>query len=202
MARARKQEREFAGHQSVSSFPERGWQPLSGLVVQILGRSGERRGSLSGTSGLPLKSTLREVPGKLSASKLQRVLRFAIAMPIAELAISETLHCDLRVRWKVASDLRYRVAMSEPFFLRDFPDLPFLVFLFSLCLVASFFLVFFVFFSLFWGCFPCFFFPCFLVGTTPPTYIYIYICTHTHFFLRGGVRVGGGGGWESSPPPP
>ena len=24
------------------------------------------------------------------------------------------LHCDLRVRWKVASDLRFRVAMSEP----------------------------------------------------------------------------------------
>ena len=30
------------------------------------------------------------------------------------LAISETLHCDLRVRWKVASDLRFRVAISEP----------------------------------------------------------------------------------------
>ena len=25
-----------------------------------------------------------------------------------------TLHCDLRVRWKVASDLRFRVAISEP----------------------------------------------------------------------------------------
>ena len=24
------------------------------------------------------------------------------------------LHCDLRVRWKVASDLRFRVAISEP----------------------------------------------------------------------------------------
>ena len=24
------------------------------------------------------------------------------------------LHCDLRVRWKVASDLRFRAAMSEP----------------------------------------------------------------------------------------
>ena len=33
------------------------------------------------------------------------------------------LHCDLRVRWKVASDLRFRAAISEPkspFFLRDF----------------------------------------------------------------------------------
>ena len=30
------------------------------------------------------------------------------------LAISEPLHCGLRVRWKVASDLRFRVAMSEP----------------------------------------------------------------------------------------
>ena len=27
---------------------------------------------------------------------------------------SETLHCDLRVRWKVASDLRFRAAISEP----------------------------------------------------------------------------------------
>ena len=28
-------------------------------------------------------------------------------------AISETLHCDLRVRWRVAGDLRFRVAISE-----------------------------------------------------------------------------------------
>ena len=34
--------------------------------------------------------------------------------PQKSLAISETLHCDLRVRWKVASDLRFRVAISEP----------------------------------------------------------------------------------------
>ena len=33
------------------------------------------------------------------------------------------LHCDLRVRWKVASDLRFRAAISEPktpMFLWDF----------------------------------------------------------------------------------
>ena len=33
------------------------------------------------------------------------------------------MHCDLRVRWKVASDSRFRAAISEPqspFFLRDF----------------------------------------------------------------------------------
>ena len=30
------------------------------------------------------------------------------------LAISKTLHCNLKVRWKVASDLRFRAAMSEP----------------------------------------------------------------------------------------
>ena len=62
----------------------------------------------------------------------QRFLRFAIAMPIADpgnrsdfrnkrkLAM---LRCDLRVRWEVASDLRFRAAISEPktpFFLRDF----------------------------------------------------------------------------------
>ena len=26
----------------------------------------------------------------------------------------DKLHCDLRVRWKVASDLRFRAAISEP----------------------------------------------------------------------------------------
>ena len=34
--------------------------------------------------------------------------------PQKSLAISETLHCDVRVRWKVASDLRSPVAISEP----------------------------------------------------------------------------------------
>ena len=34
--------------------------------------------------------------------------------PQKSLAISESLHCDLRLRWKVASDLRFRVAISEP----------------------------------------------------------------------------------------
>ena len=38
----------------------------------------------------------------------------ALHAPQKSLAISETLHCDLRVRWKVASDLRFRVAISEP----------------------------------------------------------------------------------------
>ena len=51
---------------------------------------------------------------------LPRFLRFAIAMPIPEIAaISESqgkamLHCDLRVRWNVASDSRFRAATSEP----------------------------------------------------------------------------------------
>ena len=46
--------------------------------------------------------------------------------PQKSLAISETSHCDLRVRWKVASDLRFRVAISEaetPFFCRISADL-------------------------------------------------------------------------------
>ena len=34
--------------------------------------------------------------------------------PQKSLAISETPHCDLRVQWKAASNLRFRVAMSEP----------------------------------------------------------------------------------------
>ena len=59
---------------------------------------------------------------KLSAPKSQRFLRFAIAMPIADprnvarfpKQEKAMLHCDLRVRWKVASDLRFRAAISEP----------------------------------------------------------------------------------------
>ena len=58
----------------------------------------------------------------LSAPKSQRFLRFAIAMPIADPRNrarfpkqEKTMpHCDLRVRWKVASDLRFRAAISEP----------------------------------------------------------------------------------------
>ena len=57
-----------------------------------------------------------------SGPKSQRFLRFAIAMPIADPRISQRfprqekamLHCDLRVRWKVASDLRFQAAISEP----------------------------------------------------------------------------------------
>ena len=46
-------------------------------------------------------------------------LRLRCPSRTAEIAaISETrkamLHCDLRVRWKVASNLRFRAAMSEP----------------------------------------------------------------------------------------
>ena len=55
------------------------------------------------------------------APKSQRCLRFAIAMPIADPEIARfprqekaMLHCGLRVRWTVASDLRFRAAISEP----------------------------------------------------------------------------------------
>ena len=58
----------------------------------------------------------------LSAPNLRRFLRFAICdahrgpqksqrFPREEKAM---LHCDLRVQWKVASDLRFRAAISEP----------------------------------------------------------------------------------------
>ena len=70
---------------------------------------------------------------KFSAPKSLRYLflRFVIAMPLADprnridfpRQEKAMLHCDLRVRWKVASDLRFRAAISEPktpFFLRDF----------------------------------------------------------------------------------
>ena len=57
----------------------------------------------------------------LSAPKSQRFLRFAIAMPIADprnRAISETRQSKVALRFKgarkVASDLRFRAAISEP----------------------------------------------------------------------------------------
>ena len=59
---------------------------------------------------------------KLSAPKSQRFLRFAIARPHCRPQKSlrfprqekAMLHCDLRVRWKVTSDLRFRAAISGP----------------------------------------------------------------------------------------
>ena len=81
-------------------------------------------------SGIYCIISTSEYLSDLSAPKSQRFLRFAIAMPIADLKNRSDsrqekamLHCDLRVRWKVASDLRFRAAISEPqnpFFLRDF----------------------------------------------------------------------------------
>ena len=58
----------------------------------------------------------------LSAPKSQRFLRFAIAIPIADprnRAISGTRKSNAALRfksarWKVASDLRFRAAISEP----------------------------------------------------------------------------------------
>ena len=59
----------------------------------------------------------------LSAPKSRRFLRFAIAMPIDRgpqksqrfpKQDKAMLHCDLRARWQVTSDLRFRAAMSEP----------------------------------------------------------------------------------------
>ena len=53
----------------------------------------------------------------------KRFLRFAIALPITDprnssdfrdKRIKAMLHYDVRVRWKVASDLRFRAAISEP----------------------------------------------------------------------------------------
>ena len=88
------------------------------------------KGSLSQLSLLwwPFSTVLLGQPSSLTLSELlsaptsQRFLRFAIAMPIADPRNRERfprqekamLHCDLRVRWKVASDLRFRAAISEP----------------------------------------------------------------------------------------
>ena len=55
----------------------------------------------------------------LSAPKSQRFLRLRCPSRTPEIARfprQETamMHCDLRVRWKDASDLRFRAAISEP----------------------------------------------------------------------------------------
>ena len=64
---------------------------------------------------------LHGVGADLSAPKSQRFLRFAIAMPIADprnRAISETRDSNDALRFKgameIASDLRFRAAISEP----------------------------------------------------------------------------------------
>ena len=54
-------------------------------------------------------------------TEIAAILRSVIAMPIFGSQKSQRfprqekamLHCDLRVRWKVASDLRFRAAISE-----------------------------------------------------------------------------------------
>ena len=56
---------------------------------------------------------------KLSAPKSQRFLRLRCPSRTPEIArfprqAKAMLHCDLRLRWKVASDLRFRAAISKP----------------------------------------------------------------------------------------
>ena len=72
-------------------------------------------------SGILVPSVATD-PGHLSATEIAAI--FAICdcdahrgpPEIARYPRQETamLHCDLRVRWKVASDLRFRAAISEP----------------------------------------------------------------------------------------
>ena len=69
-----------------------------------------------------LELQFRWLARELGAPKSQRFLRFLrLRCPprtpeIARFPRQEKamLHCDLRVRWKVASDLRFRAAISEP----------------------------------------------------------------------------------------
>ena len=55
----------------------------------------------------------------LSALKIAAIFAFAIPMPIADprncsdIRDKRMLHCDLKVRLKVASDLRFRAAISD-----------------------------------------------------------------------------------------
>ena len=60
-------------------------------------------------------------PKDLSAPISQRFCDLRLRCPSRSLEIARfpkqdkaMLHCDLRVRWKVASDLRFRAAISEP----------------------------------------------------------------------------------------
>ena len=60
---------------------------------------------------------------EISAPKSQRSLRFAIAMPIADPRNRERfprqetaiLHCDVRLRWKVASRIKTHTSHLTPF---------------------------------------------------------------------------------------
>ena len=69
-------------------------------------------------------------------TEIAAIFRFAVAMPVADPrnSICQRVrgqdkamhHCDLRVRWKIASDLRSSAAISEPkthSFCRTFGDL-------------------------------------------------------------------------------
>ena len=98
--------------------------PLTEVCRALHTRNAEEVSEMSPKSLGSGPGSVRRVSGKcrkLSAPKMQRFLRFVIAMPIADprnryrfpKQEKAMLHCDLRVRWKVASDLRFRTAISR-----------------------------------------------------------------------------------------
>ena len=51
---------------------------------------------------------------KTMIKRFSKVDFYKIGDPLYANPLSPFLHCDLRLRWKVASDLRFRAAISEP----------------------------------------------------------------------------------------
>ena len=80
--------------------------------------SKDLRGSAKRKNPCIFRVSLAFIPKKQGLEGQGRSQRFfcdcdAHRGPQKSLANFETLHCDLRVRWKVASDLGFRVAISE-----------------------------------------------------------------------------------------
>ena len=67
--------------------------------------------NLLGTLGAPLAHRNRGVFFAICDCDAHRKPQKSQRFPRQDKAM---LHCDLRVRWKVASDLRFRAAISEP----------------------------------------------------------------------------------------
>ena len=90
-----------------------GQGPSSPRLSQVKNGKSAQRGSFS-------RGHLGVIRGQgLSTPKSQRFLRLRCPSRTPEIARfprqdTAMLHCDLRVRWKVAGDLRYRAAISEP----------------------------------------------------------------------------------------
>ena len=109
-------------------------ESVPGVSKRCAGHSGDTLGTPFGHSGArggprdtppdthSDTSIFGDTPSDTPREGAGDVSSFAIAMPIADPRNRKRfprqekamLHCDLRVRWKVASDLRFWAANSEP----------------------------------------------------------------------------------------